>query len=90
MSRYGTTFGRSDRAAGLFARDRPSTVEPPVSAPEAGACNAPRVPEYPWRVWLAVLDGDEVELVVLGGGELLAEPLGHPHASGRRPGRSIR
>ena len=45
-------FGRSDRAVGLFAPDQPSTVEPPVSAPEAGASNAPRVPEYPWRVWL--------------------------------------
>ena len=40
-------FGRNDRAVGLFAPDQPSTVEPPVSAPEAGACNAPRVPEYP-------------------------------------------
>ena len=50
MSRGGGKFGRSNRAAALFSRDQPSTIEPPVSTIQATACNALRVPEYPWRV----------------------------------------
>ena len=41
MSRFGGRFGRSRRAAGLYARNQRSTVELPVSAPEARAqCTA--------------------------------------------------
>ena len=41
--------GRSDRVAGLFARDQPSTVESTVSEPQAAVCKAPRVPKCPCR-----------------------------------------
>ena len=50
MSRGGARLAWSDRAAGLFARNLFSMVEPPGSAPEAGAFNAPRVRYYRWRM----------------------------------------
>ena len=50
MSRGGARFARSARAAGLFARNPFSAVEPPGSAPEAGTFNPPRVRSYRWRM----------------------------------------